>query len=271
MTDRKKSILYIVCAYLFFWLAVSLIGLALTLAGEDTYWFQEGALFQLMVAFAAWTPTFALFVLFKKLYPDSSIKAFYQNAFRERLNLKLLLCITVIQAFAFFGAVGITAFTQEASLRSLLDLSLSTILMGLLWTALQGATGEQSGWRGFLQPHMEKRFSVIKASVIVGIIVGFWHAPLWFTSGYLGLELLWFILGYMIGIICIALIIGICYHHCRNLFVPIWIHFTSNLFLTIYTGEILATLIWRTALFVPVTIGYVIWHKRCALKSNQHI
>ncbi|MCL2842303.1 MAG: CPBP family intramembrane metalloprotease [Oscillospiraceae bacterium] len=262
MTDRKKSIVYIVCAYLFFWIAFSLIGAILMLMGEDMHWFQEGVLFQLMVAFAAWTPTFALFALFRKLYPGSSIKAFYKNAFRERLNATLLLCITAVQLLFFFGAVGIAAFVRDVAVHNLLDLSLPTLLTGVLWTAMQGATGEQSGWRGFLQPHMEKRFCVIKASIIVGIVAGFWHAPLWFTSGYLGLELVQFIVLYMIGITCVAVIIGICYNRCRNLFVPIWIHFMFNFTLTMYTGETLALLTWLTALYVPVAIGYVVWHKR---------
>jgi len=235
--------------------------------GENALVFQESTLFALMVAFAAWTPTFALLVLFKKLFPGNSIKAFYRNAFRERLNLKLLLCVTVIQFFAFFGAVGITAFEKGISFYSLLDLSVPTLFTGFLWTAIQGPTGEQSGWRGFLQPHMEKRFSVIKASVIVGIIWGFWHTPLWFTSGYMGLDLIQFIVGYMVAITCAAVIIGICYNRCKNLFVPIWIHFMFNFTLTMYTGALLAALIWLTAFYVPVTIGYVIWHKQYMLKS----
>jgi len=267
MSDKKKSILYILCAYLFFWIAFSLIGVVVMLIVEDALSFQDSALMQIMVAFAAWTPTFALFVLFKKLYPSSSIKAFYKNAFRERLRLKLLLCVTMIQLFMFFGAVGITAFIREVSLNNLLHITLPTLITGFIFTAIQGPTGEQSGWRGFLQPHMEKRFSVVKASVIVGIIWGFWHTPLWFTSGYMGLNLVQFIVAYMIGITCVAVIIGICYNRCKNLFVPIWIHFMFNFTLTMYTGELLVALTWLTILYVPVTIGYIIWHKRYTLKS----
>jgi len=233
---------------------------------EDALLFQDSALMQLMVAVAAWTPTLALFVLFKKLYPSSSLKAFYKNAFRERLNLKLLLCVTMIQLFMFFGAVGITAFIREVSFYNLLHITLPTLITGFVFTAIQGPTGEQSGWRGFLQPHMEKRFSVVKASVVVGIIWGFWHTPLWFTSGYMGLDLVQFIVTYMIGITCVAVIIGICYNCCKNLFVPIWIHFMFNFTLTMYTGELLTALTWLTILYVPVTIGYIIWHKRYVLK-----
>jgi len=271
MTDKKKSILYIVCAYLLFWIAFSLIGLVMTLVVEDALSFQDTALMQLLVAFAAWTPTFALFMLFKKLYPGSSIKAFYKNAFRERLNLKLLLCVTAIQLFAFFAAVGITAFTGEVSFYSLLDITLPTLFTGFIFTAIQGPTGEQSGWRGFLQTHMEKQFPVIKASVIVGIIWGFWHTPLWFTSGYMGVNLIQFIVAYLLAITCAAVIIGICYNRCRNLFVPIWIHFMFNFTLTMYAGALLAALTWLTVLYVPVTIGYIIWHKRYVRKCTPAV
>ena len=210
MSDKKKSILYIIFAYLFFWIAFSLIGVVMMLIVEDEVLFQDSASMQFLVAIAAWTPTFALFVLFKKLYPNSSIKVFYKNAFRERLNLKLLLCTTMIQFFIFFGAVGITAIVREVSFNNLLHITLPTFVASFIFTAIQGPTGEQSGWRGFLQPHMEKRFSVVKASIVVGIIWGFWHTPLWFTSGYTGLELIqfncclydWNCLSYLRGLLC---------------------------------------------------------------------
>jgi len=261
MTNRKQTILYIICAYAFFWIAFSLIGVVVMLVVEDALLFQETAPMQLMVAFAAWTPTFALFILFKKLYPGGTIKEFYKNAFRERLNVKLLFCITTIQLLAFFGGVAIAALRGEVSFPNLLDLSLPTLAMGFVFTLIQGPTGEQSGWRGFLQPRMEERHGVIKASIIVGLIWGFWHTPLWFTQGYGGVELIQFILAYMAGITSAAVIIGICYNRCRNLFVPIWIHFMFNFTLLMFTGDTLDLLLGYAVLYVFVTIGYVIWHK----------
>jgi len=261
MTNRKQTILYIICAYAFFWIAFSLIGVVVMLVVEDALLFQETAPMQLMVALAAWTPTFALFILFKKLYPGGTIKEFYKNAFRERLNVKLLLCVTAIQLLAFFGGVAIVAVRGDISFPNLLDLSLPTLAMGFVFTLIQGPTGEQSGWRGFLQPRLEERHGVIKASIIVGLIWGFWHTPLWFTQGYAGVELIQFIVAYMAGITSAAVIIGICYNRCRNLFVPIWIHFMFNFTLTMFTGELLDLLIAYTVLYVLVTIGYIIWYK----------
>jgi len=40
---------------------------------------------------------------------------------------------------------------------------------------LLGSIGEELGWRSFLQPNLEKNNSVLLASIIVGLIWGFWH------------------------------------------------------------------------------------------------
>jgi uncharacterized protein len=38
-----------------------------------------------------------------------------------------------------------------------------------------GGIGEEIGWRSFLQPSLENKFSVIISSIIVGCIWGLWH------------------------------------------------------------------------------------------------
>jgi len=262
MTDKKRTLLFTASAYVFFLIAFGLIGAVILPMGDDALHFQQSPLMQLMVAVAAWTPTFALLVFFKKLLPNTSVKAFFKHAFQARLNVGLLLCITAIQLAAFFGAVGITAAIEGVTLQSLLHISLPTLATGFAFTAIQGPTGEQAGWRGFLQPHLQKRHSVLKSSIFVGLIWGFWHAPLWFTGGFAGLDLILYIVFYMIAITCAAIIIGVCYHHCNNLFVPIWIHFMFNFTLTMFTGNVLAVMPWLAAVYLVITIGYVIWHKR---------
>ena len=42
---------------------------------------------------------------------------------------------------------------------------------------------EEIGWRGFLQPALQKRFSVFLSTVIVSGIWAIWHWPLWFIPG----------------------------------------------------------------------------------------
>lgn len=43
--------------------------------------------------------------------------------------------------------------------------------------------GEETGWRGFALPRLQKKFSALTSSLIIGILWGFWHLPLFFIEG----------------------------------------------------------------------------------------
>jgi membrane protease YdiL (CAAX protease family) len=45
----------------------------------------------------------------------------------------------------------------------------------LVLTMIVGAAGEELGWRAYLQPYLQTRFSVLRSSVTVGLLWGFWH------------------------------------------------------------------------------------------------
>jgi membrane protease YdiL (CAAX protease family) len=44
------------------------------------------------------------------------------------------------------------------------------------------ALGEEIGWRGFVLPRMQARHNALKASLLIGILWGPWHLPLWLTG-----------------------------------------------------------------------------------------
>ena len=56
------------------------------------------------------------------------------------------------------------------------DAMLATIPVALIWP-LFAALGEELGWRGYLLPELQKRYSSLASSFIVGIIWGLWHIP----------------------------------------------------------------------------------------------
>jgi membrane protease YdiL (CAAX protease family) len=46
-----------------------------------------------------------------------------------------------------------------------------------------GATGEELGWRGFALPRLQKQFSALISSLLLGIYWGIWHIPTWIIFG----------------------------------------------------------------------------------------
>jgi membrane protease YdiL (CAAX protease family) len=61
------------------------------------------------------------------------------------------------------------------------------LLLAYIQTMLfQGPLNEEPGWRGFALPKLQRKYSSIIASIIIGIIWGFWHLPLYITGLYTG-------------------------------------------------------------------------------------
>ncbi len=46
-----------------------------------------------------------------------------------------------------------------------------------------GGGQEEIGWRGYAQEPLQEKIGVIPASLVIGLIWGIWHLPLWFMAG----------------------------------------------------------------------------------------
>jgi membrane protease YdiL (CAAX protease family) len=55
---------------------------------------------------------------------------------------------------------------------------------------LGGPMGEELGWRGFALPRMQQQTNALNASILLGLVWGLWHLPLYFVSGTGQSELL---------------------------------------------------------------------------------
>jgi len=54
---------------------------------------------------------------------------------------------------------------------------LLSVTAGSLVSMLIGGIGEEAGWRGILQPELERRFGLFRGTLLVGLIWGYWHLP----------------------------------------------------------------------------------------------
>jgi membrane protease YdiL (CAAX protease family) len=107
-----------------------------------------------------------------------------------------------------------------------------------------GATGEELGWRGFALPRLQSRYSALVSSVILGLIWGVWHLPLWIVGPFLGvgydLTRFWV---FTLSTIALSILITWVVNNTKEsvLFATL-IHYVSNFsFLLVTTGLGLVT------------------------------
>lgn len=57
------------------------------------------------------------------------------------------------------------------------------IINYLLIAFFAGGFSEEFGWRGYALDHFQVKFNALISSIIIGLIWGFWHLPVWFIAG----------------------------------------------------------------------------------------
>jgi membrane protease YdiL (CAAX protease family) len=160
-TEKPKNYImqYVIYTYgLFGFLLITLGGIATILLHGTPL------VMKWLTSITAWTPTYVFLIMFKKLCPNSTVKDFYKKVFNKKLNIRLLVTIALIQIFIFISSVCMVSIQRDVPTISLLDFSFTTVISALFFTLIQGATGEETGWRGYLLSAVEGKFGVAKVS-----------------------------------------------------------------------------------------------------------
>jgi membrane protease YdiL (CAAX protease family) len=144
-------------------------------------------------------------------------------------------------------------------------LSVGSLLLMFLDSLIRGPLGEELGWRGYLQIELNKRFSLLKSSLIVGMIWGVWLLPLWFVSGFQGVNLLLYIVFFMIGLVSFSVIIGYIYGRGGNLLYPILLHQMLNFSGRLLEIDELTVLAGSSLMYVLIALGIYLM----SLKSKR--
>jgi CAAX protease family protein len=107
------------------------------------------------------------------------------GGFALRLAAARWVAIALVLPLVMVGvaiAISILAFSTSAPV-------ITTAVLGTLVVEfvrvlfLGGPLEEELGWRGFLLPRLQAARSAWSASLLLGLIWGLWHIPLYFVSG----------------------------------------------------------------------------------------
>jgi membrane protease YdiL (CAAX protease family) len=140
-----------------------------------------------------------------------------------------------------------------------------TIIPFAIVIMVRGPLPEELGWRGYALDRLQRRWSAMVSSIVLGVIWAVWHMPMFFMRGSLMSEVfpLWssrFWMAMGPGILAGAVLMTWIYNNTqRSTLAAIIFHFMMN-----FTGEFLRLsgdiknyqFVWMTIIAIAVTLVY---------------
>ncbi len=224
---RNNLIKYFALTYLLFWILIGVIGILMLLGAPMI-------VIEILKNVIAWTPTFVLLILFRKLYPDMTFKKFFVEQINRKIKPIHLVLSLVLQIAIL--AIGLITYSLIAG-TSIQIKPLVAIIPLIFINLTSGPMGEELGWRSYALQTLQKKYNPLQASLILGLVWCFWHLPLWLASGYTGLDLVFYSLAFLGGVLALSIITTYFYNKNRNVLTAVWIHFWFNFLLSILAVE----------------------------------
>lgn len=126
---------------------------------------------------------------------------------------------------------------------------------------------EEIGWRGYLLPIFQRRYSPLAASLAVGVIWGLWHGPLaWAGVGYQHTEQPWnYMLWFTASILPISCLATWIFNGSGESLPAVTLfHIAVNLadFVVVLPGASGESVLLRTSIITALVAGVIVWRDR---------
>jgi uncharacterized protein len=209
---------FFVLSYLFFLIALLIIAAIISLTSVSDI------IMGFLIAFGAWTPNLAAIVITGVTGGQTEVRRLFAGWLKWRVNPGWYLFGLVPILIAFLS-VGLFSLAGNASLPETRNgLTTSAFLLMIFFNTIQGAAGEELGWRGFALPGLQKRYSSLASAVILGLMVSGWHGMLHLVSPT-GIPEWQFVL----ALISYSIIVTWAYNKSRgNVLIATLFHFAFN-------------------------------------------
>ena len=239
--------------------ALMILGVALTLIlSLDVFY----------LTIAIWSPTIAALIMtglsggtpaVKKLLSGFTI---WRVSYKWYLAALFLIIGPLIFALVYimlgFEYVGIDpSFTASAA------------VVALLSTLYLGPIAEEAGWRGFALPKLQKRFSALTSSIILGVIWACWHLPLYLIEPRMPFYI------YLPLVTVLTILFTWLYNNTRgSLIIAVLAHFSFNFTAAWFVGYLgllpqMVFYIAGSVMIIPYVVVVIIYFGRSKLSRKS--
>jgi uncharacterized protein len=222
---NKQIWTYIFIAYFLTWIFV--IGIYFLYTQNSITLNQLNIYF----TFGSLGPFLSAIITTQLFYKKDGLKKLFASLRLGLLNKKALLLSCSPLLFLFIGWLLYPLLTGKwfsfDTTKEQFNLTNTASYLGWALPFIAYALFEELGWRGFVLPHLQTKFSAFKSTVILTFIWALWHAPffLWRFNFSIGIGI-----GFFFGIFVGAIILTSIFNLSRgSVLASIIFHLTNNI------------------------------------------
>lgn len=124
---------------------------------------------------------------------------------------------------------------------------------------LIGPISEEFGWRGYALDRLQTRWSPLISSIMIGIVWGLWHGPLFMMVGTSQHELGIPFLGFTVGLIALSILFTWLHNHTGgSIWTAIFFHWIYTYMAQVVASGVTRSVIYNWIEFLPYIIEAVI-------------
>lgn len=166
------------------WLPFVLEGLGLIKPSETL-----AALMTPAIILGAFAPLLAAVTMIARQSGWSEVKQFFRQSLSFRVKAIYVVLSLLLPLIITAGTHYIANFSGIDSLPNTFlpeNLPVPTIILIIPYFVLMLVVGggqEEFGWRGYAQEPLQQRLGIFWGSIVLGVVWGIWHLPLWLMPG----------------------------------------------------------------------------------------
>ncbi len=262
---KYNAKMYVILNYACSW-GLFVLALILAFGLGMKFLLEEDSIFMtLLTVIYCWMPNIVLLIFWKKLNVPMSRKEFYKQELSIKIKWSIIFRIVLLVVGVCVVSAFIVSLQTHTSITQSFSLPANGILAVAFFCLFTGATGEESGWRGFLLVGYRQKHTLLTSCIFTGLVWAFWHLPVWLLSGYSGIELIIYIGAFIVSLIGFTITMMYYYEKCQNIIVLVFFHYIINFVLAFYCGDDILYQVYSAVIYAIISLIFVLRDKKMYL------